>query len=248
MNRVLVSYIPHMLRDHLMTRGGAMAVIVALFVLPLVLTLAQVTDATPEALRSQGVALTLGVTPFLTLVATFGLVGNDFRLGSYRPMFSKPISVPLYYAILFCCATVSFWLVQALLLIGLAAFGINAWDPGAWLEMSLTFALLGTLTFAISRVTRIDWLLALLFFQLAEPLRTLLPAAESIRGFLINVLFPPTQLFNLSPGARADGQFSALISSGGAEWASIAWLAGYATICFVIGLWVVRRVPLAAVQ
>ena len=40
----------------------------------------------------------------------------------------------------------------------------------------------------------------------------------------------------------------ALISSGGAEWASIAWLVGYATICFVIGLWAVRRIPLASVQ
>ena len=95
MNRVLLSYVPHMLRDHLMTRGGAMAVIAAVFVLPLVVTLAQVTDVTPEALHGQGVALTLGLTPFLTLVATYGLVGHDFRLGSYRSLFSKPISVPL---------------------------------------------------------------------------------------------------------------------------------------------------------
>ena len=88
MNRVLLSYVPHMLRDHLMTRGGAMAVIAAVFVLPLVVTLAQVTDVTPEALHGQGVALTLGLTPFLTLVATYGLVGHDFRPGSYRSLFS----------------------------------------------------------------------------------------------------------------------------------------------------------------
>ena len=248
MNRVLVSYVPHMLRDYLMTRGGAMASVAVVFVLPLVLTLAQETDATPEALHSQGVALTLLITPFLALIATYGLLGQDFRLGFYRPLFAKPISVPVYYAMLFCCAAVSFWLLQALVLLALASFGIDAWDPGAWLEMSLRFALLGTLTFAISRVTRLDWLFAFLFFQLAAPLRQLFPAAESIRGFLINALFPPTQLFELPPSARAGGQFSSLISSGGPEWASIAWLSGYATICFVIGLWAVRRIPLASVQ
>ena len=50
-------------------------------------------------------------------------------------------------------------------------------------------------------------------------MRRSFPAGESIGGFLINVLLPPTQLFDLPPGAGADGQLSALIASGGAEWA-----------------------------
>ena len=248
MNRVLASYLPHMLRDYLMTRGGAMAIVGAVFILPFVLALGQTSNATPEALHAQGVGLVLGLTPFLALIATYGLIGQDFRLGFYRPLFAKPISVPLYYAMLFCCAAVSFWLVQALVLLALAAFGINAWDFAAWLEMSMRFALLGGLTFAMSRVTRLDWLYAFLLYQLAAPLRELLPAAESIRGFLINVVFPPTQLFDLSRGARAEGQFSALISSAGPEWTSIAWLAGYATICLAIGLLAARRIQLASVQ
>ena len=47
MNRVLLAYAPHMLRDYLMTRGGAMALVAAVFVLPLVLTLAQATEVPP---------------------------------------------------------------------------------------------------------------------------------------------------------------------------------------------------------
>ena len=248
MNRVLVSYVPYMMRDYVMTRGSAMAVVAALFLLPQLLVLALTTDTPPDVLRGQGVALTLVLTPFLTLIATYGLLGQDFRLGFYRPLFAKPISVPLYYATLFCCAAVSFWLIQALVLLVLIAFGIDAWDPAAWLDMSLRFALLGTLTFAMSRVTRLDWLFAFFLFQLAGPMRRSFPAGESIGGFLINVLFPPAQLFDLTSGARADGQFSALIGSGGAEWVSIVWLAGYAMICVVIGLWAVRGIPLASVQ
>ncbi len=249
MNRVLLAYAPHMLRDYLMTRGGAMAVVAAVFVLPLVLTFAQATEAPPpEVMHSQGVGLLLALTPFLTLIATYGLIGQDFRLGFFRPLFAKPISVPLYYAVLFCCAGLTFWIVQGLSLLALAAFQINAWEPAAALDMSLRFGLLGGLTFAMSRVTRLDWLFAFLIYQLAAPLRTLLPAEETIRGFVINIIFPPTQLFELTPAARAEGQFSSLVGASGPEGASIAWLIGYISVCVVIGLYTVRRLELASAQ
>lgn len=248
MNRILISYVPHMLRDYLMTRGGAMAIVAAVFVGPLLLSFAQATDVTAEQMSRQAAQVIISLTPFLALIATYGLIGQDFRLGYYRPMFSKPISVSLYYALLFACATTSFWLVQGLVLLALAAFGVHAWDPVVWLDMSMRFVLLGTLTFAISRVTRLDWIVAVFVFSLASPLRGALPAAESIRGLLINVLFPPTQLFTLPPGARAEGRLSALVTSAGPDWGSIGWLIGYSLICFLIGLWVTRRMPLASAQ
>lgn len=243
-----MAYVPHMLRDQLLTRGGAMLVVAAVFIAPLMLALPQSDQMTAEQMRSQSIQVMLSLSAFMTLIATYGLIGQDFRLGFYRPMFAKPVSVPLYYALLFCCAAVSFWLVQTLTLLGLAAFGINAWAPAAALEIMLRFTLLGTIIFAISRVTRLDWILALLFFTLASPLRQAYPAEESIRGWLINVFFPPTHLFDLAPAERASGQLSALITSAGPEWGSIAWLVGYGTIWFLIGLWLVRRIQLAAMQ
>lgn len=248
MNRILVSYAPLMWRDYVMTRGGAMAIVAAVFIGPMLLGFAQNPDMTPDQMRRGAVGIIIAVTPFLTLIATYGLIGQDFRLGFFRPMFAKPISVPWYYAMQFACAAVTFWLVQALILIGLAAFGINAWDPAVWLEMSLRFVLLGTLVFAISRVTRLDWIFAMLVFSLAAPLRLAYPVGESLRGWLINVLFPPTQLFDLESGARAPGQMSALITSAGPEWGSVSWIAGYALICLLIGLLAARHIPLASVQ
>jgi ABC-type transport system involved in multi-copper enzyme maturation permease subunit len=248
MSRILMSYAPHMLRDYLVTRGGAMAVVAAVFVGPLLLAFRDLIDPDPEQLIGQARSVITSLTPFLTLIAAYGLIGQDFRQGYYRPMFAKPISVPLYYALLFCCATLSFWIVHGLILLAFATFGVNAWSPATWLDLTLRFSLLGTLTFAISRVTRLDWILAVFLFTLASPLRNSYPAAESIRGWLINVMFPPTQLFNLAPELRAQGQLSALIGPAGTDWGSIAWVAGYSAICFGIGLWAVRRIPLASVQ
>ena len=139
-------------------------------------------------------------------------------------------------------------IMQAVTLLGLATLGINAWDPEVALEITFRFVLLGTIVFAISRVTRLDWILALLFFTLASPLRQAYPAGESVRGWLINVFFPPTQVFDLDPGPRDQDQFSALFTSGGVDWGSVAWLVGYSSVWFLIGLWLVRRVQLASMQ
>lgn len=248
MNRILVSFAPHMFRDYLVTRGGGMAAIAAVFVGPTLLGFAQVAEPNAEQMHIQAVQLMGMITPFLTLIAVYGLIGQDFREGFYRPMFAKPVSVPLYYAQLFCCAVLCFWIVQGLVLLAFAVYGVNAWEPTAWLDFSMRFFLLGTLTFAISRVSRLDWLFAMFFFSLASPLRQGYPAAESLLGWLINVLFPPTQLFDLLPAARAQGQFSALVAEVGLEWGSIGWVAGYSAVCFLIGIWAVRRIPLASVQ
>ncbi len=248
MNRILVSYAPYMFRDYLLTRGGAMAVVAAVFIGPMLLGFAEAPNLDAEQMARQTGQVLVGLTPFLTLIATYGLIGQDFRQGFYRPMFAKPISVPFYYALLFCCAAASFWIVQGFALLAVSVYGVNGWNPAVWLDISMRFALLGTLTFAISRVTRLDWILAVFFFTLAAPLRQSYPAEESIRGWLINVLFPPTHLLELSNVARRGGQSSALVDSAGVAWGSMGWLCGYAVILFLIGLWTPRRIPLASVQ
>ena len=203
-------------------------------------------DTHMQAARNQAQQLILTVTPFLALIAAYGLAGQDFRLGYYRALFSKPISVPMYYVLLFCCAGVAFWLVQALAMGTFAFAGVNAWDPGLALEASVRFTMLATLTFAMSRVTRLDWIFALLILSLGDPLRGAYPAGESIRGWVINVLFPPTHVLDLAPAAQQAGQITALLPEAGPEWVSVAWLAGYALVCFGIGLLLVRKVPLSS--
>ena len=114
MNRILVSYAPLMWRDYLMTRGGAMAIVAAVFIGPMLLGFAQNPDMLADQMRATAVQVIITLAPLLTLIATYGLVGQDFRLGFFRPMFAKPISVPGYYTLVFVCAALTFWLVQAL--------------------------------------------------------------------------------------------------------------------------------------
>jgi len=245
--RVLVAYFPHMLRDYLMTRGSTMLVVAFVFMGPLLIAFAN-SNATLEELRVQVLQVDLTLTTFLALVATYGLIGQDFRLGYYRSLFAKTLSVPLYYAALFACALLGFWLVQGVIFLGLIGFGVNGWEPAVASEMTVRFLLLGSMTFAFSRASRLDWIFAVLVMALASPLRSAYPAAESARGRLVNVLLPPMHLFDSAPGARAAGQLSALVTTAGPEWSSLAWIVGYTAVCFTIGLVLARRLPLGSVQ
>lgn len=154
----------------------------------------------------------------------------------------------MYFAALFGCALLGFWLVQGVIFLGLLGFGVNGWEPAVALEMTVSFLLLGSMTFAFSRASRLDWIFAVLLMALASPLRNAYPAAASVKGWLINVLLPPMQLFDLAPSARAAGQLSALVTTAGPEWSSLAWIVGYTAVCFTIGLVLVRRLPLGSVQ
>jgi len=230
-----------------MTRGGAMLIVAVVFMAPLLIAFST-SEMTPEQMRSQVLQINTTLTAFLALIACYGLIGQDFRLGYYRSLFAKALSVPMYYAALFLCALLGFWLVQGVTLLGLAAFGVNGWEASVMLEMTVSFLLLGSITFAFSRASRLDWIFAFLVMSLASPLRNAYPAAESAKGWVINVLLPPMQLLELAPSARAAGQLSALVSAAGPEWASLAWIVGYTAVCFMIGLVLTRGLPLGSAQ
>jgi hypothetical protein len=248
-NRALLSYLPLMFRDYLLTRGGAMLVVSIVFVGPILIAFGSTNvEMTPEQMSGQAIGVIQAVSTFLTLIATYGLIGQDFRLGYYRSLFAKPLSSPLYYAAVFGCALAGFWLVQGFILATFGVFGVNAWDPGVALDITMSFLILGSMVFAFSRVSRLDWIFAVFFMALAGPLRNAYPAEEFFRGKIINVLFPPMHLFELTPAARGAGQTTSLVSDAGPEWVSLAWISGYSLVFFAIAIVLVRRLPLASAQ
>ena len=247
--QALISYLPLLLRDYLLTRGGAMVVVSLVFIGPLLIAFSTATTPPPpEQMSRQAIQVMLSLTTFLTLVGTYGLIGQDFRLGYYRSYFAKPVPVPLYYVATFGCALLGFWTVQGLILVTLASFGVNAWDAAAALEATLSFILLGSMVLAFSRVSRLDWIFAAFLMALANPLRSAYPAAESIRGKILNVLLPPMHLFDLTPSARAAGETSALITGAGVEWTSLSWICVYALTFFLCAMVAVWKLPLASTQ
>lgn len=226
---VLLRYLPRHLADHLLTRGAVMVVVGIVFLLPFLLG----AEGVPRGAASRRMLeQSLGnVAPFLTLIATYGIVGADIRHGYYRFLFSKPLRPVAYYGLAFGVALTGF-LVATTVLIGVFAVVLTpVWPAGdAFGDWVLQFLLLGALVFVFSRFTRLDWVLALFVLILGEVARGRWPAEESVLGTVLNVLLPPRGPPTYFP-------------DGSPAWGDIGWTAGYAALMVALGLLAVRYVP-----
>jgi hypothetical protein len=223
-------FFPRQLRDMLFTRGAAMLVIVAVLVLPVLLIdfAARPGEVDWKAILSSNLG---DMTLFLTMVATYGIIGEDVRRGYFRFLFCKPISPLWYYVQAFVAAWIAFFAVQ-LVVIGIFAVAREPVWPGQALVRSWgEFLLLGAIIFGLSRITRLDWLLGILLVVLGPILRTAYPASESLRGKLINAVMPPSHLFDRQ------------LFPEGLAWPQVAWLLGYAGLALALGLFLVRAIP-----
>jgi hypothetical protein len=243
MKRPLVSYLPYMFRDYLITRGAAMAITSLVFVVPAMMTF-RAMKLTPERMRIEVFSMLGSMTVFVALVAVYGLLGQDFRLGYSRALFSKPISVTGYYSGLIVCALLSYLLVVGLVLGGFAAIGVDVWAPGPLVDLVFKFALLGSTVLLFSRITRLDWIVGVFVYTMAGPLRQVTAEGGAFRRLLVDVVMPPTHLLSIPPPARQAGQISALLPAGGADWSAMAWVGGYAAFMVLVGVTLTRVVPL----
>lgn len=174
------------------------------------------------------------VAPLLTLVAMYGVIGADIRQGHYRFLFAKPLSPAAYYLCAFVAATVSFAVVQ-LVTVGIFGLFIHpAWSTAGLLDALLAFVVLGGVIFALSRLTRLDWLIGFLIVAVSGLLRRLYPAHQSLRGDILNVVLPPSGPKTFFPAHHP------------VAWGAIAWAGGYAAVCVAVGLVLVRRLPLGS--
>ena len=229
MTATLLQYSPRQLRDTLLTRGAAMLVIAVVFSLPILMGAVRIPPS--------GAALLLdgtlnAMSPFLAMVATYGIIGEDVRRGYFRFLFAKPISPVLYYAQAFLAALIAFLAAQ-LIVVAVFALAVEPAWPDRWLlERTAFFLSFGSVVFALSRVLRIDWLIGLLLFIVGQGVRDWYPVAESLRGKVFNVVFPPSHLLG-----------SSLFPVEGIAWGHVAWVVGYAAMCLAIGLSLVRFMP-----
>ena len=240
--RTLIAYVPLMFRDFLLTRGAAMVVVLLTFVLPPLL-IDGGRPSTPEQQRIMALGILQDISIFLTLIAAYGIAGNDFRTESFRVLFSRPVSVVAYYLASFLCALTAFWLVTGLAVFVYLMAEVDAWSPPVFLDLSFQFLLLGSVIFAFSRVTRLGWIVGYMFFVLGAPMREAYPASESWYGAVYNVILPPSQL--LQPAGRGSArELSALLPSMGPEWWDMVWVGGYSLAALMVGLILLRVVPM----
>lgn len=239
----LVEYAPWILRDYLTNQGPSTAIVVMLIgVMTLGPALALATRAplgeVPEPFAYR--LLQAMVEPLVYIGAFFatnGIVANDRKLGTYRFLFAKPVSPPLYYAVTFALYGAGL-LVVSLALMGLWAVTVRPMLPVEFfVVIALMYVAYGGIGFLVSAAWRFDWLSLVVVLFVAKVAWRFWGAAEGFRHWVLYVL----------PPVHRDGEVYELVlreANRAVPWGAMAWLVGYGLACFLIGMLVIRKRPL----
>ena len=234
----LVRYSYWQLRDFIRERGYALLITTSLLGFTLIGPMrAMAGPNIPEEAAKQ---ILVAVLPEIVFISAFitlnGLVSTDRKLGYYRFLFSKPVSIPAYYAQYFVVSLFGFLATFAILL-GVFAFFIHPVNPTAPLvACALVFLALGGIGFLISTLFRYDWPILAGVYLGSALINTWWAGREGWRMIVRNAL-PP--LHELTPAIKS------IMTSGTADTKSLTWLLGYSAVCFVVGLIVLWKRPIA---
>ena len=190
----------------------------------------------------EGIARTLLVTILaqlsfiLAFITLNGIVSTDRKMGYYRFLFSKPVSIPAYYTQLFIVYLIGFLAAVAILLGGFAIFARPLSPFGPLLFCGLVFLSLGGIAFLISSLFRHDWPILAAIFLGSAILHSMWQYKEGWRRLVLSVLPPVYKLTEALPD---------IVNRGVVNTQDVLWLLGYSAICFAAGLFVLRRRPFA---
>jgi hypothetical protein len=169
-------------------------------------------------------------------VALNGIISNDRKMGYYRFLFSKPVSIPAYYTQQFVIYFAGFLAVMAALL-GIFAFFIYPLSPiGPLTYCAIVFLSLGGIAFFISSLFRFDWPILAAVFLGSAILHSIWEDSEGWRHLVIAVLPPLNKLSVMLP---------TLLDQGSVDTDTLLWLLGYSLMFFLAGIFVLRRRPFA---
>ena len=168
-------------------------------------------------------------------IALNGLISTDRKMGYYRFLFSKPVSIPAYYAQYFVVSFVGFLAVFVVLL-GAFDIVVRPINPvGVLAFCALVYLSLGGIAFLISSLFRYDWPI-LAGVYLGSALINGLWAGRTGFRMVIRDILPPVH--RLTPAMND------IMNLGTVDTNSVLWLLGYSALCFVAGLFVLWRRPI----
>jgi hypothetical protein len=182
------------------------------------------------------ITVTSSIVSLSVLIALNGIVSTDRKMGYYRFLFSKPVSVVAYYAQLFVVymvgVLVSMLLLSAVLHMIVPSFRIDYF----LLYAAIIYVAMGGIGFFISVATRFDWLTLAAVWLGSRVLRDLFGTKPGWRSKAVELL-PPVHKLN-------DVSFS-MITNGTAATSDVLWLLGYGALFFALGLLLLRKGSLA---
>jgi hypothetical protein len=182
------------------------------------------------------ITLTSSVVSISVLIAVNGIVSTDRKLGYYRFLFSKPVSVVAYYVQL--CFVHMVGVVAAMLVLSVILRTIvpDFSIVNYLLYTVLIFVGMGGIGFFISVATRFDWVSLAAVWLGSRALRDFYGAKPGLPGRLVQVL-PPVH--------KLDALANSLITNGSAPSSDVIWLLAYGSLFFVLGLVLLRQRSLA---
>ena len=242
MNRArLGKYSLWQLRDFAMDRGIAILIIGFLWGYVLIAPLRamrgpQLTLNTSSSVWPLLITMASSIVSLSVLTAVNGIVSTDRKLGYYRFLFSKPVSVVAYYVQLYFVHMVG--VVAAMLVLsGILHTIVPDFSIVNYLLYTvLIFVAMGGIGFFISVATRFDWVTLAAVWLGSRALRDLYGAKPGLRGKLVQLLPPVHKLDDLANG---------LITYGSAPTSDVIWLLAYGSLFFVLGLVLLRQASLA---
>ena len=172
----------------------------------------------------------------LAFITLNGTISTDRKMGYFRFLFSKPVSIPAYYSQLFVVYLVGFLAAIAILLGGFSIFArpVSPFAPLAY--CALVFLSLGGIAFLISSLFRHDWPILAAIFLGSAILHSMWQYQEGWRRMVLSILPPVYKLTQALPD---------IVNRGVVNTQDVLWLLGYSSICFAAGLYVLKRRPFA---
>ena len=182
------------------------------------------------------VQITSAVVSVSVLIAMNGIVSTDRKSGYYRFLFSKPVKRVVYYAQLFGVYMIGVLAIMAVLSLLLRSI-LPSFNVGYFLlYAALVYIAMGGIGFFLSVSTRYDWLTLAAVWLGSRVLRTIYGPSVGWKGKAVQLL-PPVH--------RLDDVANSLIGTGSAHLPDVVWLLAYGTVCFVMGLVILRFGSLA---
>lgn len=186
--------------------------------------------------RNLIVAILAQVAFILAFITLNGIISTDRKMGYFRFLFSKPVSIPSYYTQLFVVYFVGFIAAVAVLL-GAFSLLVHPVSPfGPLMFCALVFLSLGGIAFLISSLFRHDWPILAAVFLGSAILHSMWQYNEGWRRMVLSILPPVYKLTTALPD---------IMNRGTVNTQDTLWLLGYSAICFAAGLFVLRRRPFA---
>ncbi len=225
------------MRDFARERGAALLLVGFLIGFTIVGPVRAVGRSIDEGLaKSLLVAILAQVSFILAFITLNGIISTDRKLGYFRFLFSKPVSITAYYSQLFVVYLIGFLATIAILLGAFSIFAHPVSPIGPLLFCGLVFLSLGGIAFLISSLFRHDWPILAAIFLGSAILHSMWQYHEGWRRMVLSVLPPVYKLTEALPD---------IVNRGVVNTQDVLWLLGYSAICFAAGIVVLRRRPFA---